>query len=91
MLHTVLLENYLFKVLICLVYVLQEQSKSNAENLIANITNLISNHSCQQKEMVYIDKIFIYLFIPFIKKTPFVRYSLNFTVFADRCMPSLLV
>ncbi|KAH7512183.1 hypothetical protein FEM48_Zijuj12G0063400 [Ziziphus jujuba var. spinosa] len=31
----------------------EEQSKSHAENLIASITNLISNHSCQQKEMVY--------------------------------------
>jgi kinesin family protein 11 len=31
---------------------LQEQSKSDAEKLIADVTNLVSNHIRRQKELV---------------------------------------
>lgn len=30
----------------------QEQSRSDAEKLIADMTSLVSNHICRQKELV---------------------------------------
>lgn len=42
----------LLQCLTCFAYYMQEQSKSDAEKLIADMTSLVSNHIRRQKELV---------------------------------------
>lgn len=56
----------LLKRLTCQGYSLQEQSKSDAEKLIADMTNLVSNHIRRQKELVRTCFVCFYLLLELI-------------------------
>lgn len=52
---------FCYNFLTCQFYATQEQSKSDAEKLIANISNLVTDHICRQKEMVCVLLMFFML------------------------------